>query len=1344
VCKGGGHLSFSKMAKFHAPDKFDFRKPTDWPEWSQRFKRYRRATKLDAEDGDLQVAALIYSMGPEAEVIFNMLTIVNAANGQKAPLTNAQKDDFEVVMEAFGRHFQPQINHLDYQIDFGKRTQSAEESIETFVRALYELAENCDFGQQKSVMIRKQLIIGIRDSTLEQELRLKGNNLTVEEAISIARNWEQVKKHMGDEPKVKELDVVTKPTQYERGRRPFNRRGARDRGGSNSSRNTSRNTCLNCGRDHSKEERCPAYGQRCYGCSRVGHFRYMCRAQDDLHVKEITSQMSHINTVEEEDDDRESFFLYSVDCDEGDNPWYVRLPILGRGIRFKADSGADVTVITENTYKCLKRPPPLELVRNKLKSLGGELSCIGKFKCETTLNEQKCTLTIYVVRGGHGNLLSRNAAHKMQILSFNMNIAEIESAFGEVGLMKTEPVKIAIRPDAEPFHLSTARRVPLPLVPLVEEELQRMVKGDIIREVTVPTDWCAPMVVTRKKNNKVRICVDLKKLNKAVKRERYVIPAIQDILGKLSGSVKFSSLDMSGAYWQLPLAEESQHLTTFITPIGRYYFTRVPYGITSASEIFQRKMSEVLSNIEGVSVYQDDIIVSGCTDQEHDSRLKEVLEKVRESGLKLNRQKCEIGRRDLEFLGHHVSAKGTSPHPDKVRAISKMKAPTNVSELRSVLGMIQYLGQYMSNLSSQLKPLNDLLKKDTAWTWGTDQEKAFDSVKRLVTEAPCLAFYDLSKPTVVSADASSYGIGGTILQETDGKLRPIAYCSRMLTPTERKWAQIEKECLASVWVCEKFERYLVGLPSFRLQTDHKPLVPLIGDKSLDEVPLRCQRLLMRMMRFNPIPEYVPGRELVVADVLSRSPLADEKPSDMEEEVDCYVHDITSRWPASENRMDRIRNATREDPLLRQVMEYTMDGWPKYKKDVPVNLHDMYEHQGHLSVVDGLLVFDDRIVIPESMQSEVLDRIHDGHPGIVKSRERAKQAVWWRGLSTQIKERVEKCSHCVAKRPEQHHEPLISTPLPKRPWDYVGMDLCEHKKRSYLVVSDYYSRYIEIAQLTSTTASAVIDKVQSMFARWGIPSRVISDNGPQFASEEFANFAREYDFIHITSSPRYAQSNGGSERAVAVAKAILDQDNPNLALMTYRDTPIAATGKSPNELMINRKVKTRVPCLEKKLAPQTVDIYKVRAKDAETKTKDAMYYNKRHGVRHLGMLKPGDPVRLRQGETWQPAIVSHTHHAPRSYLVQTSQGGVYRRNRRDILYTREQPFPPIGKFQPSIGTDHVMDRQPGQIDASENLSMPQESVTATETIPPVPLPVPVQVRQSSRIKVAPAYLKEYVN
>ena len=347
-----------------------------------------------------------------------------------------------------------------------------------------------------------------------------------------------------------------------------------------------------------------------------------------------------------------------------------------------------------------------------------------------------------------------------------------------------------------------------------------------------------------------------------------------------------------------------------------------------------------------------------------------------------------------------------------------------------------------------------------------------------------------------------YGLGAVLLQrQSTGNLQPVAYISRSMTPTEKRYAQIEKEVLAFTWVCERLADYLVGM-EFHIQTDHKPLVPLFSLKHLEELPLRVQRFRMRMMRFQFTISHVPGKDLTIADALSRAPVTTPSAADeaLQQETTSYVDSVIQNLPASEKRLQEIKQHQEADGACRMIVEFCQSGWPE-KNSLSPEVKPYFPVSAELTVENGLLLRGSRIVIPPPLRKTLLDRIHSSHQGITKCREMARQSIWWPGISKELEELIRNCQDCL-KAQRQRPQPLTPTPLPSLPWQRVGSDLFGWKGAIYLIVVDYYSRFIEIAKLGRMTTTDVVTHLKSMFARHGIPETFISDNGPQYMSRDF--------------------------------------------------------------------------------------------------------------------------------------------------------------------------------------------------------------------------------------------------
>ena len=648
------------------------------------------------------------------------------------------------------------------------------------------------------------------------------------------------------------------------------------------------------------------------------------------------------------------------------------------------------------------------------------------------------------------------------------------------------------------------------------------------------------------------------------------------------------------------LDDESKQYVTINTHKGLFRYNRLPFGVASAPAIFQRHIETLLQGVDGVSVYIDDILLAGSTLEEHLRTLEEVLKRVQDAGLRLNRDKCFFLRSSIEYLGHVIDKDGIHPTQEKVQAIKNAPQPTNIAQLRSFLGLIKYYSKFLPNLSATLTPLYELLNKGQKWQWNSEQEVAFQEAKDALQADSLLVHYDPTKPLILACDASDYSIGAVLSHLLDeDQERPLAYISRTLSAAEKHYSQLEKEALAIVFAVKFFHRYLLGR-HFVIESDHQPLKYLFGEtnKIPQMASSRMQRWAITLSAYTYTIKYKPGKHLCNADALSRLPCPTTTSHDcVPEDLVMVINHLSSTSVSVAN----IKEWTAKDPVLSCVFRFLMSGWPDQKLDKDYQPYATRKHE--LSTLDGCLLWASRVVIPPPGRQLILEELHESHPGISKMKSLARSYVWWPGMDSEIEQLVKTCPVCQESRPTPAPAPLHPWEWPSQPWSRIHLDFAgPYLGHSFLVLVDAHSKWIDVHMMNSITSSKTIEKLRIVFANHGLPRKVVTDNGSSFTSQEFRSFMSDNGIVHVTTAPYHPSSNGLAERAIQTfmngikrTHGATIQERLSKFLFTYRITPQTTTGVAPAQLLMGCRLRSRMDRLFPDLSQR---VEKHQSKQAE--------------------------------------------------------------------------------------------------------------------------------------------------
>ena len=1037
---------------------------------------------------------------------------------------------------------------------------------------------------------------------------------------------------------------------------------------------TTKTQCHRCGGSH-KASSCTFKDSTCHYCKKKGHLAKMCRnRRDPTTTGKSTTKGMHQVTLDEDGTQDDVYRMYNL-LGPQTNPIQVTVSIENQDVLMEVDTGASLSVISETTYKSLSSVPPLQSTQAKLCTYTGEsLGVLGSISVSVQHNQQQKQLSLLVVSGNGPSLLGRDWLAQLQLnwTAIHQLCApnELQAVLDrhsevfkeELGTLRGKTVKLHVDTAVQPKFVKH-RPVPISQKHKIELELQRLQDTSVIEPVQF-SDWATPIVPVIKQDGSVRICGDYKvTINKALKSEVYPLPRIDELFTAVAGGERFSKLDLSHAYQQLVLDEESQMLVTINTHKGPFKYNRLPFGVTTAPAIFQRVMEHLLRDLNFVTVYLDDILVTGKNTEEHLTNLDEVLSRLENAGMRLKQAKCKFLLPEVEYLGHIITKDGLKPSDSKLTAVSKAPVPKNVSELKAFLGLVNYYGKFLSHLSTTLSPLHKLLQKGTHFQWKEQHQKAFDIVRSQLISSELLVHYDSNLELILSCDASPYGVGAVLAHRfSDGTERPIAYTSRTLAPAEKQYCQLDKEALAIIFGLKKFHQYLFGR-RFVIFTDHKPLSHLFdSSRAIPQLAsARIQRWALTLSAYSYTIEYKSGQLNGNADALSRLPLP-TAPANVPLPADT-IH-LLEQLNSTPVTATMIKKWTAQDPVLAKVKNLLLKGWtlPPQDKD----LRPYFNKRTELSVESGCILRGIRVVVPPQGRRKVLELLHEAHPGMERMKQLARSYVWWPGLDTAIEGTVKSCFACQASRNNPQVSPLHPWEWPEKPWTRIHIDYAgPFMNRMFLVIVDAHTKWIEIHVTQSSTTAVTIQKLQQTFATLGLPETVVSDNGSAFTSHEFQEFIKQNGITHVKTSPYHPSSNGLAERAVQTFKTAMKRMSGGSVenkvarfLFKYRVTPHSTTGVPPAELIFGRQLRTTLDLLQPSIG------HNVRQR--QTKQKEG------HDAHAKGReFAEGDTVFVKcfnKVNTWLPGVIDKKQ-GPVSYRIVLDDDRVVRRH-TDHIRTRK--------------------------------------------------------------------------
>jgi len=726
----------------------------------------------------------------------------------------------------------------------------------------------------------------------------------------------------------------------------------------------------------------------------------------------------------------------------------------------------------------------------------------------------------------------------------------------------------------------------------------------------------------------------------------------------------FSKMDLKAGYHQLSINEETRKIATFSTPWGNYRPKRLIFGAKSSQDVFDQAMFQIFGDIPLCMNQRDDIILGGKDREEHNKTLRRVLQRAKDYGIKFNREKSEFCKTQITFFGHLFTSEGLKPDPRKIEAVLNCKEPKSKEEVRSFLGMTGYLDNFITNYATLSAPLTNLTRNKTKFKWNNEEKEAFEKLKSAITSSETMAYFDPNKQTTLRTEASFHeGLSAALFQKGPLGQQPIHFISRRLSDTEKRYSQTEKDALAVKWAVTRLRNYLIGAPKFLIITAHKPLIPMFN-KAEHRLPPRIEKWIMEITDFDFELKYEPGRnELDPLDYISRHPISENYRDNTEQIINHISHKENAET------LERIRTETKKDDTLTKLTSLvTNNDWIKAEKDIEIL---PYKHiKEEISIIEGIVYRGDKIIIPKSLQRKIAKIGHYlGHLGRTKTKQLLRGRYWFPKMNSMIDRVIDQCYECKVVASDPRPEPIKPTSIPKRSWEVVNLDFGGPYPDGHynLVMVDQRSRYPVVEEVQNTSFKQTRIKLKEIFATYGTPRKILTDNGPPFQSKEFSEFAEEEGFYHHRITPLHPQANGEVEsfmRMVNKAEQIANLQNKDKIerriniiemLTAYRATPHPATGIEPYKAMEGRDIRIKLDYNK----PNKTETEKKETNEI-IEHNDEKYKNKFNANRRTKERKliPGDYVLVKQPKRnkWS------TQYEPTFYIVTETKGSQIRARR----------------------------------------------------------------------------------